>query len=180
MTGSPVGRAYSSARRITAALVTGRPSSLNATAPARASASSGASCSPNCPTVTAAIGSTSQCPAASARLRTHSTHAAVSTTGSVLGMHAMAVKPPAAAARVPVSMVSLADWPGSRRWTCGSTSPGATTAPRPSKTRACAAGRAGAGTTTPSSTASVMRSPVRQWVTFSNSVSAVIVPPPPR
>jgi hypothetical protein len=88
-------------------------------------------------------------------------------------MHAMLVKPPAAAARVPVSIVSFAAWPGSRRWTCRSTSPGATTAPRPSNTRACAPGRLGAGTTTPSSTASVMRSPVRQWVTSRSSVSVV-------
>ncbi|MEQ1834037.1 MAG: hypothetical protein ABL977_13355 [Candidatus Eisenbacteria bacterium] len=109
MIGRPVERAYSSARRMTAALTTGWPSSENATAPARASASSGANCSPFCPMVTAAIGSTVQCPAASARRRTHSTHAAVSTTGSVFGMQAMLVKPPAAAERVPVSMVSLAD-----------------------------------------------------------------------
>ena len=59
--------------------------------------------------VSAAIGSTAQCPAAAARRSTHSTHAAVSTTGSVLGMHAMAVNPPAAAERVPLSMVSFAD-----------------------------------------------------------------------
>src|SRR5205814_72159 len=53
----------------------------------------------------------------------------VSFTGSVLAMAAMAVKPPAAAARVPVAIVSLYSWPGSRRWTCMSIRPGATTRP---------------------------------------------------
>ena len=48
---------------------------------------------PSAHTVTAAIGRTSQCPAASARRRTHSTHAGVSTTGSVLGMQAMVGEP---------------------------------------------------------------------------------------
>src|SRR5215475_13357606 len=50
-------------------------------------------------------------------------------TGTVLGMQATAVKPPAAAAFVPDSMVSFHSWPGSRRWQCMSTNPGATTSP---------------------------------------------------
>ena len=49
---------------------------------------------------------------------------AVSTTGSVFGIATIAQKPPAAAARVPVSRSSLCSWPGVRRWTCGSTKAG--------------------------------------------------------
>ncbi len=52
--------------------------------------------------------------------------------GEVFGMQTTVVKPPAAAARVPLAMVSFADWPGSRRWTWMSMSPGATTRPRAS------------------------------------------------
>src|ERR1700676_522251 len=58
----------------------------------------------------------------------------LSLTGSVLAMQATAVKPPAAAAMVPVATVSLYSWPGSRRWTCMSISPGATTSPEASRT----------------------------------------------
>ena len=54
---------------------------------------------------------------------------AVSFTGCVLGMQQMEVKPPAAAAREPLSMVSACSKPGSRRWTCMSMKPGATTRP---------------------------------------------------
>ena len=39
-------------------------------------------------------------------------------------MQQIVVKPPAAAARVPVSMSSLYSWPGSRRWTWRSIRPG--------------------------------------------------------
>ena len=44
------------------------------------------------------------------------------------------VKPPAAAARVPVAIVSASSKPGSRRWQCRSTKPGATTKPDTSMT----------------------------------------------
>ena len=54
---------------------------------------------------------------------------AESFTGLVLGMAQTAVKPPAAAAAVPVAMVSLCGWPGSRRCTCRSMKPGATMQP---------------------------------------------------
>ena len=40
---------------------------------------------------------------------------AFSTVGFVFGMQTTVVKPPAAAAREPVSMVSLCVWPGSRK-----------------------------------------------------------------
>ena len=42
----------------------------------------------------------------------------------MFGMQAMAVKPPAAAAAVPVSRVSFSGRPGSRRWTWTSIQPG--------------------------------------------------------
>src|SRR3954454_23232957 len=54
---------------------------------------------------------------------------ALSLTGLVFGMHATAVKPPATAAAVPVATVSLCSWPGSRRCTCMSMSPGHRTNP---------------------------------------------------
>ena len=49
--------------------------------------------------------------------------------GSVLGMQAIEVKPPATAAAVPVAIVSSSSKPGSRRWTCMSIRPGATILP---------------------------------------------------
>ena len=70
--------------------------------------------------------------------------AALSLTGSVLGMAQMEVKPPAAAARAPVSMVSACSLPGSRKCTCRSTKPGATTSPVVSSTSASGTSSAGA------------------------------------
>ena len=52
-----------------------------------------------------------------------------SLTGSVLGMQATAVKPPATADAAPVAIVSLCSCPGSRRCTCMSMRPGVTTQP---------------------------------------------------
>ena len=57
-----------------------------------------------------------------------------SATGFVLGMQATEVTPPAAAASQPVRMSSLWVKPGSRRWTCMSTSPGSRTFPPASST----------------------------------------------
>ncbi len=174
--GNPVWRAYSSAWRMTAADMIGRPSSESATAPARWSASAGASRSPFCPTVTAASGWTRQCPASRARASTHSIHAALSTTGSVLGIAHTAVKPPAAAARVPLAIVSLNDWPGSRRWTCVSTRPGASSAPPASTT---AVPRGAWSTMRPSATASSRAAPVRQWRALRITNAALMPPPAP-
>src|SRR5579863_7634542 len=56
----------------------------------------------------------------------------------------MEVNPPAAAARAPVSMVSACSKPGSRRCTCMSMKPGATTIPVASKTCAPWQERSGA------------------------------------
>ena len=65
-----------------------------------------------------------------------------SLTGSVFGMQATAVKPPATADAVPVAIVSLCSCPGSRRCTWMSMSPGVTIQPRStSKTSAPSAGR---------------------------------------
>ena len=65
----------------------------------------------------------------SARFLTNSTTSRVAIGGSVLGMQATAVNPPQAAARAPVSMVSLCSWPGSRKWTCMSIQPWETVLP---------------------------------------------------
>src|ERR1039457_1604093 len=59
------------------------------------------------------------------------TDGASSITGSVFAIAQMVVKPPAAAARVPVATVSLYSKPGSRRCVWRSTKPGATTRSAP-------------------------------------------------
>ena len=129
---------YSSARRISTGSCTHLPSSLNTRTRAReaAMASSGARDCPPRPTVTAPIGRTSHQPASSPRARTCSTTPAVSATGSVLAIAWTAVKPPSAAARVPVSTVSASSPPGSRRWVWRSTSPGSMMHPSASMTSA--------------------------------------------
>ena len=53
----------------------------------------------------------------------------MSATGSVLAIACTAVKPPIAAAWVPVSTVSASSRPGSRRWVCRSTRPGSAISP---------------------------------------------------
>ena len=70
----------------------------------------------------------------------NSTLACVSIGGSVLGMQAIEVNPPASAAAVPVAMVSSSSRPGSRRWTCMSISPGETILPAASMIRSCPLG----------------------------------------
>ena len=68
---------------------------------------------------------------------------ALSFTGLVFGMQQMDVKPPAAAAREPLSMVSACSKPGSRRCTCISMKPGATIMPVASNTSAFGDGEVG-------------------------------------
>src|SRR5271169_3972991 len=70
------------------------------------------------------------------RLTRNATDGASSSTGSVFAIAQTVVKPPAAAARVPVAMVSLYSKPGSRRCAWRSTKPGATTRPAASTTSA--------------------------------------------
>ncbi|MNC66395.1 hypothetical protein D3C75_1167870 [compost metagenome] len=64
----------------------------------------------------------------------------LSVTGLVLGIQAMVVKPPLAAERVPVAMVSLCSKPGSRRCVCMSMKPGDTSLPPASITPSPAPG----------------------------------------
>ena len=134
MTGRPRSRAYSSARRITPADITGRPSSVTHAQPASFSSAMSLRASPSDPRVMAPAGSTRANPASRARACTNRATDALSQTGRVFGMATRVVIPPAAAARVPVAMVSFASSPGSRRCTCRSTSPGSTSSPRQSTT----------------------------------------------
>ena len=97
--------------------------------PAFCMAAISASASPRLPCEAAPMGHTRVLPAAAARSRIERVTEALSFTGRVLGMGQTAVKPPRAAARVPVSMVSEFSPPGSRRWQCRSMKPGATTSP---------------------------------------------------
>ena len=93
----------------------GRPSSLKATAPARLSAAKSVSCSPRLPMVAAATGKTVHVPRRALDRRIQRVISAESFTGLVFGMVQTEVNPPAAAAMVPLAMVSLCDCPGSRR-----------------------------------------------------------------
>ena len=108
-------RAYSRASRMTEAFLTGTPSSEKATAPALSRSKNSVSPWPFWPVVTAATGRTWQLPASLALSRINRVMPSLSFGGEVLGMQATLVKPPAAAALVPVSMVSLYSWPGSLR-----------------------------------------------------------------
>ena len=91
------------------------PSSLNAITPARTISPISASSLPCRPTVSAPIGYTRVDAARAACRNTNSIAASLSSGGSVFGMQATAVNPPAAAAAVPVSIVSHSSKPGSRR-----------------------------------------------------------------
>ena len=74
MTGMPNIDAYSSARRISSAVTTGRPSSVIATQPAACRSPISVSCSPFDPIDTAPIGYTRASPASAARLTMNSRH----------------------------------------------------------------------------------------------------------
>jgi len=113
--------------RIIPASCTPRPSSEKPTAPSASMSPISASASPLLPTVHAPIGCTRTTPSADARSMMKRTLLPLSVMGEVLGMAQTAVKPPCAAARVPLAMVSLSSRPGSRRCVCTSTSPGTTT-----------------------------------------------------
>src|SRR5690606_22609840 len=129
-------RAYSSARRMRPAFATGLPSSVIATAPASTISPISASRSPFIPSETIPVGYTRACPARIPSARTKPTAAGSSIGGSVFGIAHTAVKPPARAARAPLAIVSLCSPPGSRRCTCTSMKPGATTSPLTSITSA--------------------------------------------
>ena len=105
------------------------PSSVMATTPARLSEPMGASSSPAMFLVMAPVTKTLTTPCCAARSWMSATVPALSIAGDVLGMQTTEVNPPRAAAAVPVAMVSLAVWPGSRKWTCRSIKPGQTICP---------------------------------------------------
>ncbi|OPZ11625.1 MAG: hypothetical protein BWZ10_02168 [candidate division BRC1 bacterium ADurb.BinA364] len=132
---APRAAARSSPWRNIALLISGLPSSLNAAAPARRSASIAVSSAPSSPRVRAATDST-RTRARAARARTKSSVSGQSTGGLVLAMATIVPNPPAAAALAPVSIVSDSSNPGSRKWTCRSTKAGQTASPRASNTRA--------------------------------------------
>ena len=108
MTNAPASAAAEMARRMIRLFMIGRPSSEKATAPAALRAGMSTSSSPREPRVTAATGRilTMALRAASARMAPVT--AGSSLTGFVLGIAQTVVKPPRAAARAPVAMVSLA------------------------------------------------------------------------
>ena len=122
-------------------MATGLPSSLTATIPASFIAAISARASPLLPMEAAPMGQTRTLPAAAARSTIPRVIEALSFTGCVLGMQQTAVKPPRAAERVPVSIVSDISWPGSRRWQWRSMKPGATIMPAASKISASGAAR---------------------------------------
>ncbi len=125
----PARRWYCSAWRITPAERTGRPSSVKAAAPTSDSSAISVSCSPSMPRVMVAVKPVGTRACARARSRRERRIGAESTTGSVFGIARIAQKPPAAAARVPVSMSSSSSRPGVRRCTCGSTKAGTAVKP---------------------------------------------------
>src|ERR1700674_1189680 len=114
----------------------GLPSSDTATIPASFIAAISAMFSPLLPTDAAPIGHTRTLPVDFARSTINLVTEALSFTGFVFGMQHTAVKPPRAAARVPVSMLSEDSWPGSRKCTCMSMKPGAMINPAASKSSA--------------------------------------------
>ena len=119
-------------------LCTQAPSSVIAMTPAFLSWPVGASCSPFIPTVRQPVGYTWTTASRSTLSMMRWMVPALSQTGLVFGMHTTVVKPPAAAASVPLRISSLCVWPGSRKWTWISTRPGATTRPVASTTVASA------------------------------------------
>ena len=126
----PVIALYSSARRISPAVATGRPSSVNAAAPASASSPISVSCVPSWPTVIAAVNPTGIC-----GLLLGARPQAAQHVGRVddrdrcsasRGSRSSRRRP---RRRCPDAIVSSSSRPGVRRWTCGSTNAGASSEP---------------------------------------------------
>ena len=116
ITVSPTRAAAARVSRIMLSFRIGLPSSVTATAPADLSAAKSLIASPFDPRVAAAMGKTRTCaPRSGACIQR--VISGESFTGVVFGIAATLVNPPAAAAAVPVAMVSLYPWPGSRRCT---------------------------------------------------------------
>ena len=149
----PVTAPYWSARRIRPGDETGTPSSLKPAAPPVASSAISVSSAPRCPLVIDARKPTGISASARAVSTSEPSIAAESTTGSVFGMARIAQYPPAAAAAVPLAIVSSSSRPGVRRWTCGSTNAGASSRLSPWSTRWAFVSRSvPSATITPSST----------------------------
>src|SRR5262245_13119763 len=107
-----------------------------AMAPASRSSPISVISSPSRPLVMAAMGCTWTSAVSRARRRMKSTSATSSITGSVLGMQAIVVTPPADAALLAVASVSRCSCPGSPAKTIMSTRPGARTRPAQSMSSA--------------------------------------------
>ena len=105
------------------------PSSVMVTTPASLSDPMGASSSPAIPEVMAPAIYTLTFASRRALSWINLTVEGVSMAGEVFGMQTTEVNPPMAAAAEPEAMSSLAVWPGSRKCTCRSISPGQTTCP---------------------------------------------------
>ena len=75
------------------------------------------------------MGKTRTAPSEAAFDFINSTVVWLSRGGSVLGIQQMVVKPPLAAALVPLAMVSFSSKPGCLRWQCRSINPGQTISP---------------------------------------------------
>ena len=129
LSGRPSRADSTSAARMTSSSATAEPSSLSSATPAAASPLRSASSRPARPTVIVPMGRTRTLAPDAALRFTDSINSGESRGGSVLGMAQTVVNPPLAAARVPLSMVSLCSCPGSRRWQCRSMNPGATIMP---------------------------------------------------
>ena len=93
----------------------GSPSSLKAMTPAAASSPISVSSLPFLPLEMQPMGSTLTAPSAAAVDFIYSMAVWLSSGGLVLGMQPMVVKPPRAAALVPLAIVSFSSYPGSRR-----------------------------------------------------------------
>src|SRR5579875_943629 len=169
-TTTPSADAYSMALRMRPASAPPAPSSVKILTPLAASSAIGANLLPSLPTVRVPAGRTSaQAPLAASR--TWRTTPAQSAGGCVLGMATTAVKPPSAAARAPVSMDSASSPPGSRRWQCKSTRPGATMQPVASSTVAPA------GADSPASSMAATTSPFTSTSARLAPVASRTVPP---
>ena len=121
--------AYCSARCKTCVSSSGTSAWLKPTQPASVSCTMGVSAVPRRPRVSAPSGKTRDWCSFSARNLSISTRPGSSSTGSVSGGQTKLVTPPATAAASSLSSMPSCSWPGSRRRTDKSTSPGATTQP---------------------------------------------------
>src|SRR3990170_2968118 len=117
------------------------------------------------------MGRTRTAPSTCAVRRTNAMAQALSAAGSVLGIAQMVVKPPRAAASVPVAIVSLCSKPGWRRWVWMSTKPGQTMSPDASMA-------SGAPLPAPGPTAAMRPSSISTSATASRPFAGSMTRPP--